>query len=170
MENRGSITRLSDIDWPAWVPQERATLLFVIRDGHVLCIRKKRGLGAGKINGTGGRIDPGETPEQAAVREVEEELGITPVDVEPRGAIDFQFVDGYSIRVYIFTAPDYHGKPEETSEAIPVWASIENMPYDEMWVDDRLWLPILFAGQNVGGRAIFDGDTLLDCEFWANPA
>lgn len=169
MANRDSITRLSDIDWSTWVPQERATLLFVIRDGQVLCIRKKRGLGAGKINGTGGRIDPGESPEQAAIREVQEELAITPLDVQARGVIDFQFVDGYSIRVYIFTASAYHGEPEETDEAIPVWVSAEDMPYNEMWADDRLWMPMLFAGQNVGGRVIFDGDTMLDYEFWAEP-
>lgn len=166
MDHCRPITRLSDVDWTTWVPQERATLLWVIRDGQVLCIRKKRGLGAGKINGPGGRIDPGELAEQAAVREVQEELCITPIDVQARGAIDFQFVDGYAIRVYIFMAPDYLGEPEETDEAIPVWASIENMPYDEMWADDRLWMPLLFAGQQVGGRAIFDGDALLDYEFW----
>ncbi len=165
MQDHHPIARLSDIDWTTWVPQERATLLFVIREGHVLCIRKKRGLGAGKINGPGGKIDPGESAEQAAIREVEEELGITPIDVQACGEIDFQFVDGYSIRVYIFTAPDYRGEPEETDEAIPIWASIEEMPYDEMWADDRLWMPLLFAGQTVGGRVIFDGEALLDHEF-----
>jgi 8-oxo-dGTP diphosphatase len=128
MDKHHRIARLSDIDWTTWVPRERATLLFVIRGEQVLCIRKKRGLGAGKINGPGGRIDPGESAEQAAVREAQEELGITPIDVHARGTIDFQFVDGYSIRVYIFTAPDYRGEPEETAEAIPVWASAEDMP------------------------------------------
>ena len=56
------------IDWSTWQPQMLATLLFIFRDGEVLLIRKKRGLGAGKINGPGGKIDPGETPEQCAVR------------------------------------------------------------------------------------------------------
>jgi 8-oxo-dGTP diphosphatase len=166
MEPRRRIARLSDIDWSTWVPQERATLLFVIRAEQVLCIRKKRGLGAGKINGPGGKIDPGESAEQAAIREVREELGITPIDVQARGIIDFQFVDGYTIRVYLFTAPDYDGEPEETAEAVPLWVSAEDMPYDEMWADDRLWMPLLFAGQTVGGRALFDGDTLLDHKFW----
>jgi 8-oxo-dGTP diphosphatase len=156
------IARLSDIDWSTWVPHDRATLLFVIRGKRVLCIRKKRGLGAGKINGPGGKIDPGESAAQAAVREVQEELGITPIDVQARGAIDFQFVDGYSLRVYLFTAPNYDGEPEETAEAIPIWVSTEAMPYDEMWADDRLWMPLLFDGRTVCGRAIFDGDTLLD--------
>ena len=64
-------------DWTTWTPTLRATLLFLVKDGQVLLIRKKRGLGAGKINGPGGKIDPGETPEQCAVRETQEELGIT---------------------------------------------------------------------------------------------
>ena len=160
------MTRLSDIDWSRWRPQERATLLFVIRGERVLCIRKKRGLGAGKINGPGGKIDAGETAEQAVVREAQEELGITPIDVRARGVIDFQFVDGYALRVYIFTAPGYRGEPVETAEAIPIWVSTEAMPYNEMWADDRLWMPLLFAGQRIGGRALFDGDTLLDHTFW----
>ena len=56
------LARLTDIDWERWQPRERATLLFVIRGGEILLIRKLRGLGAGKINGPGGRIDAGETP------------------------------------------------------------------------------------------------------------
>ncbi len=48
--------------WENWEPRERATLCFVRRENEVLLIRKKRGLGAGKINGPGGRIEPGETP------------------------------------------------------------------------------------------------------------
>ena len=51
-------TRLQDIAWEHWVPQQRATLLFVLRDGQALLIHKKRGLGAGKINGPGGRLMP----------------------------------------------------------------------------------------------------------------
>ena len=49
------------IDWSAWQPVDRATLLFVVRDGEILLIHKKRGIGAGKINGPGGRLDPGES-------------------------------------------------------------------------------------------------------------
>ena len=82
-------TRFEDIDWTQWTPQERATLLFVRRAGQVLLIRKKRGLGAGKINGPGGRLDAGETPSQCAIREVQEELCVTPTDVQLRGELAF---------------------------------------------------------------------------------
>ena len=85
---------MRDIDWSSWQPTDRATLLFVITDGRMLLIRKKRGLGAGKINGPGGKLDPGEAPIDAAVREVREEIGVTPSGVSHRGELSFQFVDG----------------------------------------------------------------------------
>ena len=67
------------IDWKSWQPGVRATLMFIIDEAkrEVLLIRKKRGLGAGKINGPGGKIDPGETSLECAVRETQEELGVT---------------------------------------------------------------------------------------------
>ena len=73
---------LDDVDWERWRPDVRATLLFVVRDGRILLIRKKRGLGAGKINGPGGKLDPREAPLAGAIREVEEEIGVTPTGVE----------------------------------------------------------------------------------------
>ena len=56
--------RFQDIDWTHWTPQEHATLLFVRQADRVLLIRKKRGLGARKINGPGGRLDDRESPRQ----------------------------------------------------------------------------------------------------------
>ncbi len=166
----GGINRLAEIDWPAWKPVDRATLLFVVRDGQVLLIRKKRGLGAGKINGPGGRRDPGETPLECAIREVEEELLVTPTGIEQRGELLFQFTDGYSIHVHVFSAKDCDGEPQETDEAIPLWTDLDRIPYDEMWADDRIWLPLMLAGKPFSGRFIFDGDAMLDHEVEVTPA
>jgi 8-oxo-dGTP diphosphatase len=156
--------RLEDVDWASWIPQQRATLLFVIQDSHILLIHKKRGLGAGKINGPGGRIDPGELPQDCAIREVQEELKITPLSVEKRGALSFQFVDGLSIHCEVFTAKDCDGTPQETDEAIPLWAPVDKIPYDRMWADDQVWLPVLLAGKKFAGRFLFDGDDMLGHE------
>ena len=155
---------LRDVDWARWVPRERATLLFVIRDGHVLLIHKKKGLGAGKINGPGGRIEPGEQPAEAAVREVQEELRVTPTGVKKAGELMFQFTDGFSIHGYVFTASDLVGEPSETDEATPQWFPLDDMPFDRMWQDDRVWIPWMLAGKPFLGRFIFDNDTMLDSE------
>jgi 8-oxo-dGTP diphosphatase len=153
--------RLDDVDWAAWQPQVRATLLFVIRDGRILLIRKKRGLGAGKINGPGGKIDPGEEALACAVREVEEELGVTPVDVGEVGTLSFQFTDGLALHVRVFVARDCLGEARETDEAVPLWTQIDAIPYDEMWADDRVWLPHVLSGRRVTLKALFDGDSML---------
>ena len=149
-------------DWSTWAPVDRATLLFIIKNGEILLIRKKRGLGAGKINGPGGRIDPGETELEGAIREVQEELCVTPSDITACGEHRFQFVDGYSLHVYVFTARDYEGSPTETDEAIPIWTPVDAIPYDEMWADDVLWVPLMLRGEVFDGRYIFDNDTMID--------
>ena len=152
------------IDWSTWQPQMLATLLFIFRDGEVLLIRKKRGLGAGKINGPGGKIDPGETPEQCAVREVEEELHVRALGVEEIGLLRFQFADGLGLKCYVFRADAHTGDAAETDEAIPLWTRLEAIPFDEMWADDRLWFHHLIARERFTGNFEFDGDTMLSAE------
>jgi len=154
-------TTVSDIDWDSWIPLQRATLLFVIRDEKVLLILKKRGLGAGKVNGPGGRLDDGETPHDCAVREVEEELLVTPTGVRQVGELRFQFVDGLSIHGYVFRADDCIGEPQETDEAVPLWTPIDEIPFDKMWADDSLWIPLMLKDRPFDGRFIFDGDAML---------
>lgn len=150
--------------WKTWQPGEVATLCFVIRDGQILLIRKKRGLGAGKVNGPGGRLEPGETPLQAAIRETEEELGVTPTGVEERGVLHFQFTDGYSLLCSVFVASGCIGEAIETDEAIPLWTPLDAIPYDEMWADDRCWLPGVLQGGSFRGYFRFDGEKMLSQE------
>ena len=149
------------IDWESWQPRDRATLLFVIRNDRVLLIRKLRGLGAGKINGPGGRLEENETPAEAAVRETREETGIEASGLTEHGELRFQFTNGYSIHVWVFRASECSGTAVTTDEAIPLWTPLEEIPYDEMWADDRLWLPVLLAGRRFDGRFLFDGDSML---------
>jgi len=158
------IARFDDIDWPNWQPTQRATLCFVVRDGHILLIHKKRGLGKGKINGPGGRIDPGETPRQCAVREVREELCVTPTGLSHHGELWFQFSDGFAIFVDVFSASDLEGEPRETEEAAPLWVATDAIPYERMWADDILWLPLLLENKRFIGRFLFRDDEMLHHE------
>ena len=164
-----AVTSFEHINWNRWTPDQTATLIFVIRDGQILLIRKKRGLGAGKINGPGGRIDPGETPAQCAVREAQEELHITPLDVKPCGELFFQFADGFKLHGYVFLAHAFEGTPPETDEALPIWAPLDRIPYHEMWADDRYWLPFMLADHSFTGRFLFKDDTMLGYDLRCTP-
>tara|TARA_B100002052_G_scaffold275996_1_gene280366 strand:- start:148 stop:633 length:486 start_codon:yes stop_codon:yes gene_type:complete len=156
--------KVADINWSAWQPQEVATLMFVIKNGRVLLIRKKRGLGAGKINGPGGRLEPDETPKECAIRETNEELIINPLNVRSAGELFFHAEDMPRIHGYIFVATDYEGTPSETDEAIPIWFNLSTIPFEEMWEDDRYWLPEVLNGQSVRGYFTFVNEQLLDHE------
>ncbi|MEK0449920.1 MAG: hypothetical protein RL088_2188 [Verrucomicrobiota bacterium] len=149
------------MDWTNWTPRIIANLCFIVKDGRVLLIRKKRGLGAGKINGPGGKLDPGETAHDSAVREVQEELRVTPLNLEDRGVLRFQFVDGLSLHVTVFLARGCEGEPVETDEAAPLWFDFDKVPYGEMWEDDQHWLPNVLAGASFDGWFVFDGDRML---------
>jgi 8-oxo-dGTP diphosphatase len=153
---------VNQIDWPNWKPTEYANLCFVIRDGQILLIRKKRGLGAGKINGPGGRLEPGETAEQAAIRETQEEIGVTPTGLEHLGELFFQFLDGYKLHVAVFAASGCEGDLVETDEATPIWTDIERIPYGEMWQDDPIWLPLVLKRIKFRGYFLFDVEKLLN--------
>ena len=156
--------RYEDIDWSRWLPKEEATLLYVVRDGEMLLIYKKRGLGAGKLNGAGGRIQVGETPREAAVRETEEELRVVPEGIEKWGEVLFQVTDGTAIRIHVFTATGCRGEPQETDEAVPHWVPADDIPYHRMWEDDRLWVPLMLRGERFEARTLFDGDRLIGHE------
>lgn len=135
--------------------------MFIVREGQILLIEKKRGHGAGKINGPGGKIDPGETPLQSAIRETQEELLITPLEPVKLGELHFHMTDVPHIICHVFRAEGFQGTPTETDEAVPVWHSFAEIPYDRMWEDDRYWLPLLLAKKSFEGKFSFEGDRML---------
>jgi len=152
---------MSSTDWSVWQPKERGVLCFIQQGEELLLIEKKRGLGAGKINAPGGRIDPGETALQAAIRETEEEVGLTPLKVSEAGRLHFDFRDGYSLHCTVFLAEGFTGTLIETAEARPFWRHREQVPYDQMWQDDVYWIPFMLRGEIFEGWFEFDGDRML---------
>lgn len=146
---------------------QQATLVVVVRDGQVLLGMKKRGFGAGKWNGFGGKVESGETVAAAAMRELREECGITAHSVVPVAVHDFAF-DGNPVHlpVAVFLVTDFAGEPNETDEMRPQWFAVDAIPYDTMWVDDRYWLPRVLAGERLACTFTFsaDGGTILSKE------
>lgn len=108
---------------------------------------KKRGFGEGRWNGFGGKVDQGETVEEAARRELKEEVGIEAVDLNPAGVMEFTFEDDTGhLQVHVFKVTKFSGEPVETEEMRPQWFARDNIPFDQMWPDDRHWFPHLLDG------------------------
>lgn len=141
------------------------SLLFLRKDRSVLLAMKKRGFGEGRWNGVGGKVEPGETVEEAMIREACEEINVTPTVFEKVGDIHFdEFFKGEStiLHVHIFTASQWDGEPTESEEMAPKWFSIDNVPYDSMWADDPYWLPQVLAGKKVSAHFKLDSsDTIV---------
>ncbi len=164
------MTHPSPIDWSTWQGEMLATLMFIIRDGRVLLIEKKRGLGAGKINGPGGKIEPGETPLEAIIRETEEELCITPHAPVKLGELRFVMSDCPDILCHVYRSDEFSGIPTETDEAVPVWTALDEIPYHRMWEDDQHWLPLVIARRTFIGSFVFEGERMLWKEMVADVA
>jgi len=139
------------------------TLCIVHNDKEALLGMKKRGFGKDRWNGFGGKVKEGESVEEAAKREMEEEAGIIALNFKKRGILSFKFENQPEIlEVHVFSATDFSGQPVETEEMKPQWFKIDRIPYDQMWPDDKYWLPLLLNGKNFQGNFYFlDNDTLL---------
>jgi mutator protein MutT len=138
------------------------TLVF-LRDGNnILLAMKKRGFGAGNWNGVGGKLEPGETIEQAMIRECQEEIGVTPTSYVKVAELTFAFPAGLNLPdmiAHTFIATQWQGQPTETDEMAPRWYNIAAIPYDQMWDDDILWLPTVLHGKKLRGRFDFTADS-----------
>lgn len=127
---------------------KEVTLLFLRRDNQLLLAMKKRGFGSGKWNGVGGKVEPGESALEAAIRECREEIGVTPVKPTHAGYLQFFMPEkpDFEHRCNLFVATDWQGEPAESEEMRPEWFDLEKIPYKEMWADDEIWMPHLLAG------------------------
>lgn len=88
------------------------TSAIVVRHGAVLLGRRRGAHGAGTWSPAGGRVDPGEAPEQAAARELEEETGLIARAVTRIGWTNDVMVDDGLHFVTLHHLVDAEGEPE----------------------------------------------------------
>lgn len=133
------------------------TLCMVHQGNKILLGMKKRGFGAGQWNGFGGKLNEGESMHDAALREIQEEVGITPQDLDERGVLTFEFEqDPKVLEVHIFSVTKFSGEPVETEEMKPQWFDTDKIPFEQMWSDDQYWLPLFLQGKKFKGTFLFD--------------
>jgi len=154
---------------------KRTTLCFVFNraEGLLLMIEKRRGQGAGKWNVPGGKLHAGESEEAAAIRECEEETGIRPAAVTLAGRLEFYFPESKSWdnTCAVFTAEAFTGTlVKESEECFAHWVKLDAIPFDRMWDDDKLWVPLLLRGKPFHRIYTFDAHDHMAAEEIRDPA
>lgn len=142
-------------------PLKQASLLFLVKDASILLAMKKRGFGAGHWNGVGGKPEANEPIEKTAIRECQEEIGVTPNDFHRVAVLDFSFPKdkvSWNQQVIVYLCNSWEGEPKETEEMKPQWFEASSIPYDKMWKDDIYWLPEVLNGNYVEASFDFDAD------------
>ncbi|MEK7510231.1 MAG: 8-oxo-dGTP diphosphatase [Patescibacteria group bacterium] len=141
------------------------TLCIVHQGDQVLLGMKKRGFGEGRWNGFGGKVKEGESIEESMLREFEEETGLRLTAFEKRGVLEFRYQNDENKihEVHLFCARAFEGEPMETEEMRPQWFSLDEIPFDSMWPDDRYWFPMFLEGKKFRGHFLFeDFNTILE--------
>lgn len=128
---------------------KKVSLGFVVKWDEVLLAMKKRGFGAWFWNGAGWKMEEGETMEESFIREIKEELWLTisESDFEKVWINNFYYGDNPdgNFESHVFVVHSYEDEPVETEEMAPKWFKFWDIPYAEMWADDKIWLPVLLS-------------------------
>ncbi len=144
------------------------TLVFLIkRQGgvitHICLAMKKRGFGAGKWNGAGGKVEKGETIEEAAVREAKEEIGVDLHGISKIGELMFYFSHNpaWDMLVHAYFCEKWSGEPLESEEMRPEWFPVSEIPFASMWPDDEFWIPHVLKGEKVKASFTFSENDVI---------
>lgn len=135
------------------------TVVFIQKGNKILLGEKKRGFAKGTFNGIGGKQDPGETIDQAMVRETQEEIGVTPTKFENVGLIKFDMWykgEHANMNLFVYMCSEFTGEIKETEEMIPQWFEGKDIPYDKMLQTDIVWIPSVLQGNYVVGKCVYD--------------
>ncbi len=156
--------KLANVKAALEIPLQQTTLCFLVRENRVLLAMKKRGFAMGKWNGAGGKMNSqDQSVESAAIRETIEEIGVIPKS--PRWVATLNFfhlsIPEANQQVIVFLSGEWEGDPAESEEMAPRWFDTTGTPYDDMWEDDRYWLPRVLNGEMLEADFLFDENQVL---------
>jgi 8-oxo-dGTP diphosphatase len=139
-----------------------ATLCHIIGRRGLLLKKASRGFSRRKWNAPGGKLEAGESPWKNAMREVLEETNLKVRTLVFHGKILY-FMNGTRIlhtKAHLFSTRDFTGTPRSTVEGRVRWFGLAELPFDEMWDDDKYWLGLMLGGSKFDARFYFDGNNM----------
>lgn len=145
-----------------------ATLCYLKRDGKTLMVhrtKKENDMHMGKWNGLGGKFEPGETPEECAIREIYEESGLTVTSPILKGILTFPgFANDEDWYAFLFVAHEFEGELIDSPEGTLKWIDDKKLLELNLWEGDRIFLPWLERSCFFSGKFVYVDGRLTDHE------
>lgn len=142
------------------------TLCYIEDNGKYLMLhrtKKHNDQSQGKWLGVGGKMEPGESPEDCVCREVMEETGLVVTDYFLAGVITFLSDIYESEHMFIYVATGFTGELIECNEGDLAWIDKKDVMKLNLWEGDRIFLKLLFEGRyGFSIRYVYQGDKLAE--------
>ena len=115
----------------------------------------------GKWNGLGGKLIPGETPEECIIREVKEESGLDIIKPELKGIITFpKFDDIDDWMVFVFTSSEFYGNLIDCDVGMLQWIKDEELMKLNLWEGDKIFMTWLDNKKMFSAKFIYNKKSL----------
>lgn len=130
-------------------PLRKAVRCVLIENGKIVITKYLKGNKIGYYDIPGGKIELGETPEEAAIREMKEETGIDVLNLTQKGFFEVEYPDRkFSFNVFI--ANEYQGNLQNFEENISEWINI-----DELLSKEKILSNVLMLDEKIN-KALYD--------------
>lgn len=126
-------------------------------------VKKENDMHQGKWNGLGGKLDPGESPEECVIREVREESGLKISKPILKGLLTFPgFANDEDWYAFVFLAREFEGQLIDSSEGDLAWIDDQDLLELDLWEGDLIFLPWLENPGFFSGKFIYQDGRLVD--------
>jgi 8-oxo-dGTP diphosphatase len=143
-----------------------ATLCYVRNGEQTLMVhrvKKAQDMHLGKWNGLGGKLEPGETPEECARREIQEESGLEVKDLTWKGLLTFPgFANDEDWYAFVFVATVKNGPLIDSPEGDLKWVDQTELFGLNLWEGDLIFLPWLDRPGMFSGKFTYLDGRLVD--------
>lgn len=145
-----------------------ATLVYVkdIKNNSTLMlhrVKKNNDMHQGKWNGLGGKLEPGESPEECVIREIKEESGLDVFEPELKGFITFPAFDGFDDwYVFLYTVTKFSGSLIDSPEGNLKWIPDNEIMNLNLWEGDRAFIPWVNGDKIFSAKFNYNNGNLTD--------